>query len=67
MALGPDVVGLGVGVQGHWDARLNEECVSLAHGHHHWHYRPAGSLDREEYPGFLRHHRFRLEDTWKDE
>jgi hypothetical protein len=44
-----------------------EDCVNLAHGHHHWHYRSAGSLGREEYPGFLRQQRFGLEETWKDE
>ncbi|MDR2688249.1 MAG: hypothetical protein LBB76_00630, partial [Azoarcus sp.] len=43
-----------------------EDCISMAYGHHHWHYRPAGSLERKKFAGFLRKYRFELLETWKD-
>lgn len=40
------------------------DFYNLEFGYHHWHYRPYGSLTREEFKSQLRKENFELLDTW---
>jgi hypothetical protein len=41
-----------------------KDFYNLEFGYHHWHYRPADSLDRDSFIKLLGRERFELIDTW---
>jgi hypothetical protein len=43
------------------------EAASCANDVHHWHYRPAATLDRKGFVRFLRRQGFMLRETWAAE
>jgi len=40
------------------------EFYNLEFGYHHWHYRPADSLNREDFKQLLKSKNFELVDSW---
>jgi hypothetical protein len=42
------------------------DFYNLEFGYHHWHYRPFGSLSREQFRALLENEKFELLDSWSD-